>query len=77
METKTTAAPGEGDLERGKTDQPVDPSPNPPGPHPGPYSQQNYAEDPNGKEGRFMRQMASTTELLLPPKRKWRIVCFS
>ena len=60
METKTTAAPGEGDLERGKTDQPVDPSPNPPGPHPGPYSQQNYAEDPNGKEGRFMRQIPVT-----------------
>lgn len=53
----TAAAPGDGDLQRGKTDHPVHPTPTPPPPHPGPQFPQQYKEDPTGKVGHFSRQI--------------------
>lgn len=57
VDVSTTAEPGEGDLQKGKTDQPVEPSPTPPPPHPGPQFPQQYKEDSRGKVGHFSRQI--------------------
>lgn len=57
VNVSTEATPGEGDLQRGKTDKPVDPTPTPPPPHPGPHYPQQYKEDQTGKVGHFSRQI--------------------
>lgn len=56
IEVQATASPGEGDLERGKSDKPVDPVPTPAPPMP--YNpNQGYKDDPNGTPGHFSRQI--------------------
>ena len=57
VDVNTAAFPGDGDLNRGKTDNPVKPSPILPPPHSGPDFPQQYEENSSGEPGHFSRQI--------------------